>query len=71
MVEGAITSGGLYGIIARANRVEPFDYLRFVLGCMGRYQDADMPWEHLLPTATIRDFAAPFGSGGVAVDPGV
>lgn len=60
---GAEASAILYSIIetAKANRVEPFHYLRFVLACMERFPQDQMPWDHLLPTPAIRDYAASIG----------
>jgi len=60
---GAEASAKLYSIIgtARANEVEPMHYLRFVLRCMERFHDAEMPWDNLLPLPTIRDYATTIG----------
>jgi transposase len=60
---GAEASAKLYSIIgtARANEVEPMHYLRFVLRCMERFHDAEMPWDNLLPLPAIRDYAKTIG----------
>jgi hypothetical protein len=59
-VHGAEASARLYSIIetARANDVEPMHYLRFVLRCMERFPESEMPWDNLLPLPAIRDYAA-------------
>ena len=59
-VHGAEASARLYSIIAtaRANEIDPMHYLRFVLRCMERYHEPDMPWNNLLPFPEIRDYAA-------------
>lgn len=60
---GADASATLYSIIetARANSVEPMHYINFLLRCMERFSQADMPWDNLLPTPGIRDYAASIG----------
>lgn len=57
---GAEASAKLYSIIgtARENEVEPMHYLRFVLRCMERFHENEMPWDNLLPFPAIRDYAA-------------
>lgn len=57
---GADASAKLYSIIgtARANEIDPMHYLRFVLRCMERFPEAEMPWDNLLPLPAIRDYAA-------------
>jgi transposase len=57
---GAEASATLYSIIetARANSVEPMHYINFLLRCMERFSQADMPWDNLMPTPRIRDYAA-------------
>lgn len=57
---GAEASATLYSVIetARANSVEPMHYLNFLLRCMERFSQADMPWDNLMPTPGIRDYAA-------------
>ena len=60
---GAEASAKLYSILgtARANEVDPMHYLRFVLRCMERFHETEMPWDHLLPFPAIRDYAATIG----------
>lgn len=60
---GAEASATLYSIIetARANNVEPMHYLNFLLRCMERFGQADMPWDNLMPTPRIRDYAVSLG----------
>jgi transposase len=57
---GAEASSTLYSIIetARANSVEPMHYINFLLRCMERFSQADMPWDSLMPTPRIRDYGA-------------
>lgn len=60
---GAEASARLYSIIAtaRANEVDPMHYLRFVLRCMERFHETEIPWDVLLPLPAVRDYATTIG----------
>ena len=61
--EGAEASTSFYTLIetAKANDVEPMHYLRFLFNCIEHFGLEAMPWEKLLPTPAIRDFAGSLG----------
>jgi transposase len=61
--EGAEASTSFYTLIetAKANDVEPMHYLRFLFNCIEHFGQDAMPWEKLLPTPAIRDFAVSVG----------
>jgi transposase len=61
--EGAEASTSFYTLIetAKANGIEPMHYLRFLFNCIEHFGHDHMPWEKLMPTPAIRQFAESVG----------
>lgn len=62
-VKGAEASALIYSIIttANANAVEPMHYLHFIFKCYEHFGPQAMPWQQLLPTPKIREYAESIG----------
>ena len=60
---GAEASTSFYMLIesAKANKLEPMHYLRFLFTCIEQFGVGAMPWEKLLPTPAIRTYADSLG----------
>jgi transposase len=60
---GAKIGAFWYSLIetAKANGLEPMHYLNFLFRCYEKFGPGNMPWEKLLPTPAIRDFAESIG----------
>ena len=63
VAKGAETSATLYSIIetVKANRLEPYHYLLFIMRCYERFGADGMDWGELFPNPKIRDYADRIG----------